>query len=90
MMEWAVLMNTTFDILTMVIFAGLIVLFLQRSVGETEFRDAMWQYLIAATGCAVANYLGNNGYPMLAVMLIVATLAFIFYVLRPFARSPQP
>lgn len=89
-MNWAVPMNTVFDILTMMIFAGLIVLFLQRSVGETDYRDAMWQYLIAAIGCAVANYLGNNGYPIPAVLLIVATLAFIFYVLRPFARSPQP
>lgn len=83
-------MNTVFDVLTMVIFAGLIVLFLQRSIGETSYSDAMWQYLIAAIGCAVANYLGNAGYPMLAILLIVATLAFIFYVLRPFARSPQP
>ena len=83
-------MNTIFDVLTMMIFAGLIVLFLQRSVGETEYKDALWQYLVAALGCAVANYLGNNGYALLAVLLIVATLAFIFYVLRPFARSPQP
>ncbi len=83
-------MNTIFDILTMAVFAGLIVLFLQRSVGETDYKDALWQYLVAAIGCAVANYLGNNDYSMPAVLLIVATLAFIFYVLRPFARSPQP
>lgn len=83
-------MSTIFDVLTMMIFAGLIVLFLQRSVGETEYKDALWQYLVAALGCATANYLGNNAYPLPAVALIVATLAFIFYVLRPFARSPQP
>jgi steroid 5-alpha reductase family enzyme len=83
-------MNTVFDAFTMMIFAGLIVLFLQRSIGETQYKDAMWQYLVAAIGCAVANYLGNNGYRIPAAVLIVATLAFIFYVLRPFARSPQP
>lgn len=83
-------MSTVFDVLTMMIFAGLIVLFLQRSLGESEYKDEMWQYLVAAVGCAVANYLGNNGYAIPAVILIVATLAFIFYVLRPFGRSPQP
>lgn len=83
-------MNTVFDALTMMIFAGLIVLFLQRSTGTTEYKDAIWQYLVAAIGCAVSNYLGNEGYPIPAVVLIVATLAFIFYVLRPFARSTQP
>lgn len=83
-------MNTVFDLLAMMIFAGLIVLFLQRSLGETQYKDAMWQYLVAAVGCAVSNYLGNNGYAIPAVVMIVATLAFIFYVLRPFGRSPQP
>lgn len=83
-------MNTVFDALTMMIFAGLIVLFLQRSVSTNEYKDAIWQYLVAAVGCAVANYLGNEGYTIPAVVLIVATLAFIFYVLRPFPRSTQP
>lgn len=83
-------MSTVFDVLAMMIFAGLIVLFLQRSLGETQYKDAMWQYLVAALGCAVSNYLGNSGYAIPAVIVIVATLAFIYYVLRPFGRSPQP
>ncbi|MEG3174720.1 hypothetical protein U1872_00645 [Sphingomonas sp. RB3P16] len=83
-------MNTVFDVLAMMIFAGLIVLFLQRSLSDSEPKDAMWQYLVAAVGCAVSNYLGNNGYGILAAVVIVGTLAFIFYVLRPFGRSPQP
>ena len=84
-------MKTIFDLLTVGIFAGLIVLFLQRSVDhpeDTPYPDHLWQYLVAGTGCAGANYLGNEGYPLLAVMLIVAILAFIFYVLRPFGNRP--
>lgn len=81
-------METVFDFLTIGIFAGLIVLFLQRSIGEGEPQDSMWQYLVAAVGCAAANYLGNEGYPYLAVALIVGTLAFIYYVLHPFSRQP--
>ena len=82
-------MTTVFDFLTMGIFAGLVVLFLQRSVGEAETpNDHLWQYLVAAVGCAVANYLGNQGYLMGGVALIFATLVFIAYVLRPFPGFP--
>lgn len=82
-------METVYDWATMIVFAGLIVLFLQRSQGEA--RDHLWQYLVAAIGCAVTNYLGNEAlklgeisYHLGAVGLGVATLAFIFYMLRPF------
>jgi hypothetical protein len=82
-------MQSIYDYLTMAIFAGLIVLFLQRSVGEEEYRDHLWQYLVAAVGCAAANFAGNEGYPIVAVALIIATLAFIHYVLKPFERTPR-
>ena len=52
-------MQTVYDWATMIVFAGLIVLFLQRSQGEP--RDHLWQYLVAAVGCATTNYLGNEG-----------------------------
>ena len=82
-------MQTVYDWSAMVVFAGLVVLFLQRSQGEA--RDHLWQYLVAAVGCAVTNYLGNEGlkldialYHVGAVALGVATLAFIYVVLKPF------
>lgn len=90
-------MSTVFDFLTVGIFAGLIVLFLKRSVdddnpladgAEPPVDDHLWQYLVAAVGCAVANYVGNEGYPIPAVALIGATLVFIVYVLRPFPGFP--
>jgi len=81
--------QTVYDWGTMIVFAGLVVLFLQRSQGEA--RDQLWQYLVAAVGCAVTNYLGNEGiklenttYHIGAVALGVATLAFIYFVLKPF------
>lgn len=80
---------TIFDIMTLAVFGGLIVLFLDRSVGEAPAHDPIWRYLVAAVGCAVTNYVGNEGYPIPAVVLLVATLAYITYVLRPFDRSPQ-
>ncbi len=83
-------MHTVYDFLTIFIFAGLIVVFLQRSMGDYQGDDPMWRYLVAAVGCAAANYLGNAGYAIPAVLLIVATLAFIVHTIRPFPRFPRP
>jgi uncharacterized membrane protein YjjP (DUF1212 family) len=83
-MERSTAMKTIFDVLTMSIFAGLVVLFLKRSVGAEKRRDSMWQYLVAATGCAVANYWGNHGFPIMATLLITAVLMFIQFMLKPF------
>lgn len=94
-------METVYDWLTVLIFAGLIVLFLQRSTGETEPRDSIWQYLAASVACAVANYVGNDkeggisaaigetGRHLLAVAIIVGVLVYVYYVLKPFDRTPR-
>ncbi|WP_425228640.1 XrtV sorting system accessory protein [Sphingomonas sp.] len=80
---------TVFDILTLALFGGLIVLFLERSIGNAPAHDPLWRYLVAASGCAATNYVGNQGYSMIAVVMLVATLAYIVYVLRPFDRLSQ-
>jgi len=92
--------ETPYDWLTVMIFAGLIVLFLQRSTGEAEPQDSIWQYLVASIGCAVANYVGNDkegaisaaigdtGRHLLAVAIIVGVLVYVYYVLRPFEGKP--
>lgn len=85
-------METIYDWLTILVFAGLIVLFLQRSQGEP--RDHLWQYLLAAVGCAVTNYLGNQAietdaalWHLGAAITGAATLAFIWLALRPFEHE---
>ena len=92
-------METVYDWLTVIIFAGLIVLFLQRSTGDGEPRDNIWQYLLASFGCAVANYVGNDkegqisaaigdaGRHFAAVAIIIAVLAYVWYVLKPFEQE---
>ena len=84
-------METPYDWTTIVVFAGLIVLFLQRSQGQA--RDHLWQYLVAAVGCAVTNYLGNEAlkldttaYHLAAIATGVGTLAFIWIILKPFGE----
>jgi len=82
-------METVYDWVTVIIFAGLIVLFLQRSVGPE--RDHLWQYLAAAVALAVLNQVGNAAieqdnslYHVIAAGGILAVLAFIQIVLKPF------
>lgn len=81
-------MQTVYDWITLAIFAGLVVLFLQRSSQE-EPTDSLWSYLGAGVGCAVANYFGNEGNHIVAIAIIVATVAFIVVVLKPFRAGGQ-
>ena len=78
-------MDTIYDWLSLAIFAGLIVLFLQRSTSERTEKDvSLLYYLGAGAGCAVANYVGNKGQDVVAVLILVGTLAFIAFFLKPF------
>jgi pheromone shutdown protein TraB len=76
-------LHTIYDWLTVAVFAGLIVLFLQRSMQETP-SDKLWHYLVASVGCAVTNYFGNEGMHVIAIAAIVATGAFVIHFIRPF------
>lgn len=84
-------MSTIYDWVSLAIFAGLVVLFLQRSTSEQVEKDAsLLYYLGAGVGCAAANYFGNAGQHVIAVLLLVATVAFVVYFLKPFPTKPQP
>ena len=78
-------METVYDWVTLSIFAGLIVLFLQRSVSDRAEKDAsLLYYLAAGACCAAANYFGNEGQHAVAIAILVATVALIIYFLKPF------
>jgi hypothetical protein len=83
-------LNTVYDWVTVAIFAGLVVLFLQRSTGDGPPRDSMLQYLVAMAGLGIANQFGNKAvesgsilYHLLGTGLIIATLAYVHIVLKP-------
>jgi hypothetical protein len=73
-------MNTVSDWVTIIIFAGLVTDFLQQSADENARETPLWQYLVAAAGCALANWLGNSGQAIASVAVIAVTLGFIIYV----------
>jgi len=78
-------METAYDWVSLGIFAGLIVLFLHRSTSDRAESDAsLLYYLGAGGGCAVANYFGNRGDHLIAILLIAATVGFVLYFLKPF------
>ncbi len=76
-------METIYDWITLALFGGLIVLFLERSSKE-EPTDHLWQYLVPAVGCAVANYAGNHGQTIVAIALIIGVIGYVAVVLKPF------
>jgi len=78
-------METIYDWVSLAIFAGLIVLFLQRSTSDRAEKDvSLLYYLGAGVGCAVADYAGNHDQNVIAILLLAATIAFIIFYLKPF------
>lgn len=81
-------MHTAYDWITLAIFGGLIVLFLERSA-RPEPGDHLWQYIVPAVGCALANYAGNHEQPIVAIAIIVGIFAYVHVVLKPFGAWPR-
>ena len=75
-------METIWDWITIFAFAGLVTLMLQRSSDEKP-KDKLWQYLPAAFGCAVANYVGNEGAVWAAITVLFGVLIYTILVLKP-------
>lgn len=83
--ELGVKLETVYDWVTLALFAGLVVLFLQRSTAE-EPKDHLHQYALPALACAIANYLGNKDQHILAILVLVAGLGYSWVVLKPLQR----
>jgi hypothetical protein len=79
-------MQTIFDWVTMAIFSGLVVLFLNRSMAPEEKQDNIYHYAPPALGCALANYLGNHDQRMVAIAIVIAVVGYILFFLHPFGK----
>jgi hypothetical protein len=80
-------MKSIYDWVTMIIFGGLVVLFLQRSMAPTHPADRTYHYLPPALGCALANYLGNSDQRVAAIALVIAVVGYILFFLKPFDKA---
>lgn len=79
-------METPYDWTTLALFCALALLFLQRSIGPAVPGDRALFYLPPALGCMAANGLGNAGHDVAAIAVILATLGYAAFVLRPWVR----
>ncbi|HEX8485488.1 XrtV sorting system accessory protein [Sphingomonas sp.] len=80
-------MTTIYDWATVAVFAALVVLFLHRSDQIAPPRDSLWQYIVAASGCALVNWLGNDGRHIAATAASLCLIGFILWALTPFFRG---
>jgi hypothetical protein len=83
--ERANAVKSIYDLITLILFAGLAILYLQRSIEQA--RDRTIHYLPPAIGCAAANWLGDHDQPLLAGLVIIAGLVYTWYVLKPFQQK---
>jgi apolipoprotein N-acyltransferase len=81
-------LSTIYDLITVALFAGLVILFLQRSTEPETPNDRIIYYLPPAVGCALANWLGNNHQDIWAVIALVAVVIYSYMVLKPFQKTP--
>lgn len=83
-------MKTIFDLVSVALFAGLAILYLQRSAAEEPDKIPLWRYAAAAVGCAAADYLGNNGFAVASGVIFVIVIGFSIIMLKPFETHPSP
>lgn len=81
--------KTIYDVVSIIIFAGIAILYLHRSAAQEPDPTALWKYAVAAGGCALADYLGNHDEVFAAVLIFVALIVFCVVMLQPFKRGPQ-
>lgn len=74
-------METFWDWITVIAFGGLVVLMLHRSSQENP-PDRLVEYLVAAAGCAIANYIGNEYSDIGAAIALGLVAVFVYKVLK--------
>ena len=80
-------MKSIYDIVSLIIFAGVALLFLQRSAASDPDPVPLWRYGVAAAGCAAGDVLGNNDQKIAAIAVLIATAVFSVIMLKPFKQS---
>ena len=83
-------MQSIYDVVSLILFVGLAILFLQRSSAKEPDRIPLWTYAVAALGCAAGDILGDAGQAVAAVIVFIALIPFCVVMLRPFDLRRRP
>ncbi len=75
-------METAYDWITVAAFAGLVTLFLSRSLDARLEDDRLWSYFVPAAAFGAADWLGNNGKGWAAVAVAFLALGYMLRYLR--------
>lgn len=79
-------MTTIFDYLSIILFIAAAGLFFYRFRREDP---PLTPYVVISVGCAVANWLGNEGVATGALLMLAASGAMIAYLARqPYREDP--
>lgn len=79
-------MQTIFDWLSVILFGLIALTFLQRSVKRPQFHDPILGYLPPTLGCVLSNWLGNNKYELTACFVLIISVVYTWYVIRPLKK----
>lgn len=83
-------METIYDWVTVMLFAGLVTHFLAHSVRPDGEDIPLGHYLLLSGGCALVNWLGNEGWHLPAIAVLGAGAAYGWRFIGPGrARPPQ-
>jgi hypothetical protein len=77
-------MQTVYDWTSLGLFAVIAWVYLQRSINRPRFSDPVIRYLPPTLGCVLGNWLGNQGYSLGAVSILIASAFYTVIILRPF------
>lgn len=75
-------MRTVFDWISVILFCAIALTLLHRSM-HPPFTDRIVMYIPPALGCALGNWLGNEGYLAPAIITLIGSAAYYQYVIRP-------
>ena len=80
-------MATIWDWTTLLLFIGLAVTYLDRSISDAVPDDRVVHYVAPAVLLALANWLGNEGHHKLAILSVISATAIFLWVIKPFRRD---
>lgn len=79
-------MQTIYDWLSVLLFGAIALTYLQRSLKAPSFPDKAINYLPPTVGCALSNWLGNEGHSIAAIVTLIVSAAWFVHFIHPLRR----
>ncbi len=80
-------MVTLYDWITIIVFCAVALTFLNRSILPPDRQDNPLSYIPPAVGCALANWLGNEGHIAGFVIVLAASVVCFWHFVSPLRKG---